>query len=621
MAKEFTGVKLYIDWTQASTRANITTGAKTGEVEGENLAVSMGKIAKWFADIENTGLFSNTTELTDTTYSFSSGTDGSFSVTEEGGSAQTVRVLPATTTSDETKVLMINSSGVPAWTSQAWITNTVNDLTNYYRKYNSSTDTDKTVTTYSASEIDNLVAPKLAIEVVQALPTTNISKTTIYLKPVSGTGTTNNVYEEWVYINDGTADKWEKIGVQEIDLAGYLKASNVQSGSANGTIKVKGEGDNSFTDVAVTGWNDAAEKDVATAIVASGQDANITSDDELPTVKAVYDFISNIDTGVSSVSGTQDQIDVDQTTGAVTVSLADILTFDNNDPTESVGPSADVTGTNDTTISVPSFTVDTTGRITAVGEQTFTAKDEKVAQTAITDGENKYYPILFGNTGASSVSNGAITSATEDSAGTKKTGRMYVKVSDTGVTTLHADVFSGLAATQATSTSDNTLASTEFVHNVANDLLANKLVEGSGIDLAYDTTNKTTTVSIDNTVTADTTGAFAKLTYNAQGLITGATAVAASDVKDLTGINFGTTDGTAAGTNGMVPAPAAADAGKFLSAGGWAALPTGTTSAAGIVQLQDSIDSSTTTALTPNAVNAANYASYDDTGVVIRCVE
>ena len=620
MAKEFTGVKLYIDWTQAQERTNIATGAKIGDVEGENLAVSMGKISKWFADIENTGIFGNNVELTDTTYTFSSGTDGSFSVTEEGGSAQTVRVLPATTASDEDKVLMIDSTGAPVWTEQAWITNAANDLVHYYRKYNASTDSDKTATTYSASEIDNLVAPKLAIEIVQDLPTTNISKTTIYLKPVSGTGTTNNVYEEWVYINDGTADKWEKIGVQEIDLAGFLKASNVQTGTTAGTIKVKGEGDNDFTEVAVAGWGTAATKDAATAIITSGQDANHTSDAVVPTVKAVYDYVNS--TGVSSVSGTTDEIEVDSTTGDVTVSLADILTFENSATTKSVGPAADVTGTNGSTISVPSFTVDTTGRITAVGEQTFTAKDEKVAQTAITDGENKYYPILFGNTGASSASGGAITSASETSAETKKTGRMYVKVSDQGLTTLHADVFQGLAATQATATSDNTLASTEFVHNVADDLLNSKLVEGTNIDLSYNSTNKTTTISVDNTVTsADSNAGFVKVSVNTVGLITGTSDVTASDVKGLSGIDFTGADGTNAGTNGMVPAPTATDNTKYLCGNGtWAALPTGTTSAAGIVQLQDSIDTSTTTALTPNAVKAANYASYDDTGVVIRCV-
>ena len=619
MAKEFAGVKLYIDWTQAQERANIATGKKIGDVEGENLAVSMGKISKWFTDIENTGIFGNSVELTDTTYTFSSGTNGSFSVTEEGGSAQTVRVLPATTASDEDKVLMINSTGAPVWTEQAWITNAVNDLVHYYRKYNSSTDTDKTATTYSASEIDNLVAPKLAIEIVQDLPTTNISKTTIYLKPVSSS-LTNNVYEEWVYINDGTTDKWEKIGTQEIDLTGFLKASNVQTGTTAGTIKVKGEGDNDFTEVAVAGWGTAATKDAATAIVTSGQDANYTSDAVVPTVKAVYDYVNS--TGVSSVSGTTDEIDVDTTTGDVTVSLADILTFANDATSKSVGPAADVTGTNGSTISVPAFTVDTTGRITVVGEQTFTAKDEKVAQTAITDGDNKYYPILFGNTGASGVSDGAITSATEASAETKKTGRLYVKVNSTGQTTLYADIFSGLAATQATATSDNTLASTEFVHNVADDLLSSKLVEGTNIDLSYNSANKTTTISVDNTVTsADSNAGFVKVSVNTVGLITGTSDVTASDVKGLSGIDFTGADGTNAGTNGMVPAPTATDNTKYLCGNGtWAALPTGTTSAAGIVQLQDSIDTSTTTALTPNAVKAANYASYDDTGIVIRCV-
>jgi hypothetical protein len=45
-------VKLYVDWTAASTRANILTGSKSGNVDGEALATSMGKIAKWYTDFK-----------------------------------------------------------------------------------------------------------------------------------------------------------------------------------------------------------------------------------------------------------------------------------------------------------------------------------------------------------------------------------------------------------------------------------------------------------------------------------------------------------------------------------------------------------------------------------------
>ena len=599
--REFTNVKFYVDWTAAQTRENILTGAKTGDVNGEALATSFGKISKWFTDIEATGLF-NADLSKISTYAFANGTDGSFTVTPTTGGtegdAQTVRVLPSTTASDEGKLLQINASGAPVW----------NDvLANYYARYNATTANDKTATTYNAQEIDALVAPKLAIQIVTELPTTDISKTTIYLKPVSGTGTTNNVYEEWVYINNGTADVWEKLGVQEIDLAGFLKAANVQTGSTFGTIKVKGEGDNTFTDVAVYGIDTAAGKSAATGIVtdteASGYNAN--SDAAVPTVKAVVDYVGTLDTGVVSVNATSGQTTVDQTTGAVTVGLADTaVTAGSYGQSSTVTPDAT---TKAATFNVPNFTVDAKGRLTAAADQEVVVQNNATAQTAITDGENKFFPVLFGATGAASATSGAISTSTETD-GVKKTGRMYVKVDANGVTKLHADVFEGLAATQAAGTNDNTLASTAFVQQELADALNNKLVEGSGIDLTYDSTNKTTTIAIDNTVTADTTGAFAKLAYNAQGLITGATAVAASDITDL--IREGASPSTE----------------KYLSNDGtWKEFPTATINDTGIVRLNSSVsvsDTDQSTAVTPKGVAdfaSANCVMNTDT-LEIHCV-
>lgn len=51
--------------------------------------------------------------------------------------------------------------------------------------------------------------------IVQALPTQNINIHTIYLVPK--TGETNDVYDEYVYINNG----WEMIGNTQIDLSNY----------------------------------------------------------------------------------------------------------------------------------------------------------------------------------------------------------------------------------------------------------------------------------------------------------------------------------------------------------------------------------------------------------------
>lgn len=99
-----------------------------------------------------------------------------------------------------------------------FITKAVADLANYYLKNE----------TYTKTEIGNLISaiPKFSIKVVNALPVTDISDTTVYL--VRNTGSeTQNLYDEYIYVNDGTEQapdwKWEKLGSQTLDLSGYLQ--------------------------------------------------------------------------------------------------------------------------------------------------------------------------------------------------------------------------------------------------------------------------------------------------------------------------------------------------------------------------------------------------------------
>jgi len=93
-----------------------------------------------------------------------------------------------------------------------FITKTVNDLVNYYKKSE----------TYTQAEVDALIAAivTLDIKAVAELPTTDISMTTIYLVP-SADQQEQNVKDE--YINTtGTTAGWEKIGSTAIDLTGYV---------------------------------------------------------------------------------------------------------------------------------------------------------------------------------------------------------------------------------------------------------------------------------------------------------------------------------------------------------------------------------------------------------------
>ena len=60
--------------------------------------------------------------------------------------------------------------------------------------------------------------PKFNIEVVDSLPTSNISHSTIYLVK-NAIETSNNVYAEYIYIQD---KGWEKLGEQTITLDNYV---------------------------------------------------------------------------------------------------------------------------------------------------------------------------------------------------------------------------------------------------------------------------------------------------------------------------------------------------------------------------------------------------------------
>lgn len=78
---------------------------------------------------------------------------------------------------------------------------------------------------YTKTEVDNKVSaiPKFAIAVVESLPTSNISTTTVYLKKTGSD--TQNLYTEYIYVNSA----WEQLGTQAVDLTGYLTKTDAAS--------------------------------------------------------------------------------------------------------------------------------------------------------------------------------------------------------------------------------------------------------------------------------------------------------------------------------------------------------------------------------------------------------
>lgn len=171
----------------------------------------------------------------------------------------------------------------------------VSDLTNDSGFITSFTETDPTVPAwakaatkpaYTAAEVG---APSVQemnaaittaigdihsfdVEVVSALPTSNIATHTIYFVPKSGD--TNDIYDEYLYINN----KWEMIGNTQVDLSGYALTSAIptnvsQLSNDSGYLTSFTE-----TDPTVPAWAKASTKPTYTAAeVGAATQADITN--------------------------------------------------------------------------------------------------------------------------------------------------------------------------------------------------------------------------------------------------------------------------------------------------------------------------------------------------------
>lgn len=92
------------------------------------------------------------------------------------------------------------------------ITETVNNLTNYYLKSE----------TYTKAEVNALITG-FGFEVVATLPTENIKTNVIYLVPKQSP-VTNNIKDEYIYI---TGTGWELIGSTTMDLSNYVTTTQL----------------------------------------------------------------------------------------------------------------------------------------------------------------------------------------------------------------------------------------------------------------------------------------------------------------------------------------------------------------------------------------------------------
>lgn len=102
-----------------------------------------------------------------------------------------------------------------------FITNAVNDLTNYYLK----------TETYTKTEVQQLIAsiPQFSVVVVQTLPVTG-ERMVLYLVPKEGTSP--DVYNEYIWVE--TDEDYELIGNTAIDLSDYVQFTDLATVATTG---------------------------------------------------------------------------------------------------------------------------------------------------------------------------------------------------------------------------------------------------------------------------------------------------------------------------------------------------------------------------------------------------
>lgn len=115
-----------------------------------------------------------------------------------------------------------------------FITNTVNNLLNYYLKtevYSKTEAYAKTevyakTETYTKAEIGALISASASggFIKVNELPTENINDKAIYLVPYTGSKT-GNLYEEYIYVDNA----WEMIGTTKLDLSNYVTTTDLST--------------------------------------------------------------------------------------------------------------------------------------------------------------------------------------------------------------------------------------------------------------------------------------------------------------------------------------------------------------------------------------------------------
>lgn len=116
------------------------------------------------------------------------------------------------------------------------VKSTLQNIANWFAvnsQYASALDTTDKTLCGAINELKQLISliPQFSIEVVQTLPVSDISETTIYLVPNSDPEQ-GNYYEEYIYVNN----TWELVGTTAVDLSAYytkLEVDGLLAAKAN----------------------------------------------------------------------------------------------------------------------------------------------------------------------------------------------------------------------------------------------------------------------------------------------------------------------------------------------------------------------------------------------------
>ena len=139
-----------------------------------------------------------------------------------------IQTIQYTQSEINTLLTKIDNMSQPTKTSDlnndsGFITNTVNNLINYYLK----------TETYSKDEVNALINQQTSggFLLVNELPTEDISTSHIYLVP-STTTKTKNIKDEYINL-DGTTEGWELIGDTKINLSDYVTLTALNAALIN----------------------------------------------------------------------------------------------------------------------------------------------------------------------------------------------------------------------------------------------------------------------------------------------------------------------------------------------------------------------------------------------------